>query len=111
MISRFLQWLRRPRALYQRTPAIVTEAQRSRVNLERLFALSGLPEDHPVWKVILSYADEHARNELTVALQPGLADAVRQYNAGRAASAEDFAQALRDLRLQAEREANKRKAT
>lgn len=95
---------------YQRTPAIVTEAQRKRANIERLLTLAGLSDEHPLWRVVLSYADEHARNELAMALRPGLTDGDRQYNAGRAASAEDFALALRDLRLAAEVESRKQKA-
>jgi hypothetical protein len=95
---------------YARTPAIVSEAQQRRANLERLLVLAGLADDNPLWKVMLSYADEHARNELQVALGPGMSDADRQYNAGRAASAEDFATALRDLRMKAELEAKKLKS-
>jgi hypothetical protein len=97
--------------LYARSPAIVTEVQRRRANLERLLVLAGLADDNPLWKVVLSYADEHARNELQVALGPGMSDADRQYNAGRAASAEDFATALRDLRVKAELEAQKLKSS
>lgn len=95
--------------VYQRTPAIVTEAQQKRANTQRLLALAGLSDEHPLWRTVLSYADEHARNELAMALAPNLSDSARQYNAGRAASAEDFAVALRDLRLMAEIESHKRR--
>ena len=94
--------------LYHRTPAIVTNQQQIRANLERLMTLAGLRPEEPLWKVFLSYADEHTRNEAQTALLPNLGDAERQYNAGRAASAADFAMALRDLRLQAEHEARKK---
>lgn len=105
----FLRRTPAPRpAAYLRMPAIVTEAQQKRANLERLMALAGMSDEQPLWKVMLSYADEHAHNELMIALQPGLSDAERQYNAGRAASAEDFALGLRDLRVVAELEARKR---
>ena len=95
--------------LYQRTPAIVTETEQRRANLERLLVLAGSAE-HPIWKVVLSYADEHARNEEAVALGPNLRNADRQYNAGRAGGALDFAMALRDLQAKAEAEARKLKA-
>ena len=93
--------------LYQRTPEIITEAQQNRANLERLLVLAGMRQDEPLWLVLLSYADEHARNEAQMAFLPNLDDAARHYNAGRAAGAADFASALRELRLQAEREARK----
>ncbi len=95
--------------LYARTPRILTEKDRARADLDRLMVLAGLAAENPLWNVVLSYADEHARNELEVALRPGLSDADRQYNAGRAASADDFATALRDLRLAAEKRAAKLK--
>jgi hypothetical protein len=99
----------RLQAVYARTPRIVTAAEKGREDMVRLMVLSGLAPDNPLWNCVLSYADEHARNELQSALLPDLSDGVRQYNAGRAASAEDFASALRDLRLKAEREAARRK--
>lgn len=91
--------------VYARTPAIVSEVGQKRVNVERLLVLAGLAEDDPLWMTVLGYADEHARNELQMALRPGLSDGDRQFNAGRASGAEDFASALRDLRLKAETEA------
>ena len=94
---------------YFRAPGMVTEAQQKRENLERLMALAGIEDSHPVWKTLLSYADEHARNEQEGALRADLTDSVRQYNAGRAASALDFAMALRDLRAQAAIEAGRMK--
>lgn len=94
---------------YFRSPAIVTEAQQKRENLERLLALANVPDSHPVWKTLLSYADEHARNEQEAALRADLPDSVRQYNCGRAASALDFAMALRDLRTEATLAAKKMK--
>ena len=92
---------------YFRSPRILTEAEQNRANLERLLALAGVSDSHPVWKTLLSYADEHAANEQEAALAPNLANDVRQYNAGRAASALDFATALRELRTQAQLEARK----
>lgn len=93
--------------VYLRTPGIVTENEQRRVNVQRLMVLAGLSHEDPLWNAVLGYADEHARNEAQMALRPGLADGERQYNAGRAASADDFATALRDLRLKAESEARK----
>jgi hypothetical protein len=93
--------------LYLRTPEIVSEAQQRRANLERLLTLSGMG-DNQVWQTVLSYADEHARNEQQIALGPNLSDADRQYNAGRAGGALDFAMALRELRLKAEAAKDKR---
>lgn len=95
--------------LYHRTPAIVSELDQKRVNMQRLLVLAGLSLEDPLWLAVLQYADEHARNEATVALRPGLSDGERQYNAGRAASADDFASALRDLRQLAEAQARKLK--
>lgn len=92
---------------YFLTPKILTEAERDRQNLERLLALAGMGDANPVWKTLLSYADEHARNEQEAALAANLTNEQRHYNAGRAASALDFALALRDLRAQADREAKK----
>ena len=90
----------------ERTPAVVTEAARKRENLERLLVLAGIGEN-AIWKVVVSYADEHERNEAESALLPNLTDAQRHYNAGRAAGARDFATALRELRAQAEVEAKR----
>jgi hypothetical protein len=96
--------------IYSRTPRPVSKQDRSRSNLERLLVLAGMGKQNPLWNVVLSYTDEHARNEFEFAMRPGLTDAERQYNAGRAASADDFAMALRDLALNAEKEATKLKA-
>lgn len=96
--------------LYQRTPAIVTEAEKRRADLQRLMVLAGLSKDNPLWQAILSYADEHERTEREVALRPDLNNEQRQYNAGRAASAYDFATALRDLWVKAQLEARKLKS-
>ncbi len=101
------QQLRPSNQRYFQTPRILTEVEQQRVNLERLLALAGIGDSNPVWKTLLSYADEHAGNEQEAALRPELGDAQRHYNAGRAASALDFALALRDLRLQANLEARK----
>ena len=95
--------------IYARTPAIVTDVGRKRQDLERLMVLAGLAPDDRLWNVVLSYADEHERNETEQALLPNLVDDARQYNAGRAASARDFASALRELRVQAEIAARKMK--
>jgi hypothetical protein len=108
-----MNWLRKflgsPGKPYHRAPAIFTEQQRQRVNTERLHVLAGRPESDPLWQVVLSYADEHAHNELAVALSPGLSDSDRQFNAGRASSAEDFALALRDLHRKAQLDAARHK--
>ncbi len=100
------EWVN-PDKVYARTPAIVTERAQKRADVERLMTLASLAKEDPLWKAVLSYADEHERNEAQVALMPDLSDGARQYNAGRAASARDFASALRDLRLKAEKEARK----
>lgn len=106
--ERLFEAERRLDRLYQRTPEIVGETARRRENLKRLMLLAGMG-DNPLWEAVLSYADEHARNEEQTALGPNLSDADRHYNAGRAASALDFSIALRDLRLKAEGEATKAK--
>lgn len=96
-------------AIYQRTPLAVSEEGKRHQDMERLLVLAGLSKDDPLWKTVLSYADEHERNEAQTALAPGLSDGERQYNAGRAASASDFASALRDLRVKAVIESAKQK--
>jgi hypothetical protein len=98
------------RSEYFCRPSIVmrSEAEQARKNLERLLVLAGLDEKNPLWQVILSYADEHEQTERETALKPDMADTQRQYNAGRAASAYDFALALRDLYREAQLEARKR---
>ena len=96
-----------PAAPYYVRPRIVTETDQNRQNLERLMALAGVGSSNPVWKTVLSYVDEHAANEQEAALRPDLTNDVRQYNAGRAASALDLALALRELHTQAQIEAKK----
>lgn len=80
----------------------MTEQQKKHFDLERLMVLNGVGEDNPLWKVILSWADEHYQNQLDSALAPNLLDGQRQFEAGRAASAKDFSDALRDLRVKAQ---------
>lgn len=92
---------------YHVKPRILTEAERGRANVQRLLALGGVPSSHPIWQTVLSYADEHAANEQEAALRPDLINDVRQYNAGRAAAALDFALALRELHVKAQIEAAK----
>jgi hypothetical protein len=92
---------------YFARPRILSDAEQKRANVERLMELAGVTPDTAWWKTILSYADEHASNAQIDALLPDLPDSVRQYNAGRAAGALDFAQALRDLRLEAVQQAKK----
>lgn len=92
---------------YYVKPRILTEAETNRQNLERLLALADVGDSNPVWKALLSYADEHCANEQEAALRPDLVNDVRQYNAGRAAGALDFALALRELRTAAQAEAKK----
>jgi len=85
----------------------LSDAERGRADVERLLALGGVPASHPIWRTVLSYADEHAANEQEGALRPDLSNDVRQYNAGRAAAALDFALALRELHTKAQIEAKK----
>ena len=85
-----------------------TSEQRQREDLTRVLALAGAAE-HPIFTAILSYADEHARNEHESALVANLTNEQRQYNAGRSASAYDFAQALRELQRRAQARADKEK--
>lgn len=101
----------RLRAVYHRAPAVVleTEAGQGRKDMERLMVLAGLAEGNPLWETVLSYADENERNEREVALKPDLVDSQRQYNAGRAAGAYDFAMALRELFVKAQQEARRMK--
>jgi hypothetical protein len=110
----FWRWGRRVRelegelaAVYERLPAFVSGHERARADLERLMVLAGTRQEDPLWKTVLSYADEHARNERDAALAPALTDGERQYRAGRAAGAEDFATALRALRVRADAAAGK----
>lgn len=102
-------WQTKPaaRAGFFQAPRILTEAEQNRANLERLLSLGGVSLGNPILKTVFSYADEHAANEQEAALRPDLPDSVRQYNAGRAASALDFATALRELHAQAQREKQK----
>jgi len=104
-------WKARYEDLYIRVPGFVQErADQGRKDLERLMVLAGLDENNPLWQVVLSYADEHERTEREVALKPDMANEQRQYNAGRAASAYDFALGLRDLFVKAQQQAKKLKA-
>lgn len=82
--------------------------QRQREEIERTAALANATE-HPIYKAILSYADEHARNEHEAALAANLTNEQRQYNAGRSASAYDFALALRELQARAAARVEKEK--
>jgi hypothetical protein len=85
-------------------PLVVTPEEKHRQETERVLALAGAAE-HPIWKAVLSYADEHAMNEHETALAPNLTNEQRQFNAGRSAAAYDFAQALRSLQATAEQRA------
>ena len=90
-------------------PLVVSAAEQKRQDLERVLALAGAAE-HPIFKAVLGYADEHARNEHETALAPNLSNEQRQFNAGRSAAAYDFAIALRQIQAQAETRARKVKA-
>jgi hypothetical protein len=90
-------------------PLVVSAAGQRREDLERTLALAGASE-HPIFKAVLGYADEHARNEHETALAPNLSNEVRQFNAGRSAAAYDFAIALRQLQAAAESRATRLKA-
>ena len=101
--ARVMELERELAVLRERLPAFASGAERSRADLERLMVLSGMRAEEPLWKVVLSYADEHACNGREVALAPGLSDSERQFRAGWAAGAEDFCAALRALRVKAGR--------
>jgi len=104
-------WRARYEELYIRVPSFVKDRpDQARKDLERLLVLAGMEEKNPLWQVVLSYADEHERTEREVALKPDLANEQRQYNAGRAASAYDFALGLRDLFVKAQQQARNLKA-
>lgn len=85
---------------------VVSQVEQQRVELERTLSLGGALE-HPIFMAVLSYADEHARNEHETALLPNLTNEQRQFNAGRSAAAYDFAQALRQLQAAAQVRSNK----
>ena len=91
-----------------RRPLVMSQAEQRREELERVLALAGAAE-HPLFKAVLGYADEHARNEHETALVPNLTNEQRQFNAGRSAAAYDFAIALRQIQAAAEAKANKLK--
>jgi hypothetical protein len=87
-------------AYYQR-PAFLTGKQQRIADDQRLKILAGYADTDPLWQTILSYVDEHHKNEIENSLSPKLSDSERQYAAGRAASAYDLAMALRDLKSKA----------
>jgi hypothetical protein len=99
----YAQLSERLEAVYQRTPAMVSKADQDLFDKERLMVLAGFADDHSLWTTVLSYLDEHERIEIDHALKANLSDADRHYNAGRAASASDLANLLRDLKLKASR--------
>jgi hypothetical protein len=90
-------------------PLVISATEQKREELERVLALAGAAE-HPIFKAVVSYADEHARNEHETALAPNLTNEQRQFNAGRSAAAYDWAIALRQIQAAAEAKANKLKA-
>lgn len=53
-------------------------------------ALSGLPQDSNWYRAIQVVIGFHLAANTQAALQPGLEDAARHYNAGRAAGVEDL---------------------
>ena len=87
-------------------PLVVSANEQKREDVARLLALAG-STDHPIYEAVLGYADEHARNEHESVLAPNLSNEVRQFNAGRSASAYDFAIALRQIQERAEMQARK----
>jgi hypothetical protein len=111
-IEKLQQKLIEAHQAYFRPPAMVEgdAASMERKNLERLMLLAGLDERNGLWTAVLSWATEHERTEREAALKPDLADWQRQYNSGRAASAYDFATALRNLYVKAQVEAKKLKS-
>lgn len=82
-------------AAQERMAAPLTADAERRVQTQRTLALAGITDEHPVWQAVLALADENARNMRSVAFRPALADGVRQFNAGGAANAEEFAGQLR----------------
>lgn len=98
---------RRLEAVYQRTPAFVSEAQSKNANAQRMMVLAGVADDNPLWRTILSLIDEHERNQFDAVMPPNLDDANRHYNAGRCADAHDLASALRDCLQLARQQAKK----
>jgi hypothetical protein len=84
----------------------LSKQAREREEVERVLALADVNE-HPIFKAVLSYADEHARNEHEMTLGANLTDAQRHFNAGRSASAYDFALALRQIQANATARAQK----
>lgn len=70
--------------------------EQKREELARMLALADAAE-HPIFKAVLDYADEHAMNEHQTALAPNLTNEQRQFNAGRSAAAYDFAATLRTI--------------
>jgi hypothetical protein len=89
--------------LYHRTPAASTADEKNHANLRRWVTLKGTAADDPLWRAVLELADEHERNARDAALRPGLSDGERQYGAGYAAAADDFATNLRDQKAEAEK--------
>jgi hypothetical protein len=57
-------------------------------------ALQATSPDNPQWQAVHALLDETIELELEAALLPGVSDAGRHYNAGRAAAAKDFKEVL-----------------
>lgn len=77
-----------------RIPLHRTEREQVKEERERALTLASAGE-HPIFKAVLSFMDEHARNEHETALLPNLTNEQRQFNAGRSAAAYDLAAAMR----------------
>jgi len=58
-------------------------------------ALSGMPHDSNWMMAVMAVMELHGTANTQAALQPGLDDAARHYNAGRAAGVEDVRADLR----------------
>lgn len=82
----------------------MTELEARQAELERVLALADA-DSSPIFKAVLALIDEHVSNEHEAALQPNLSNEVRQFNAGRSASAYDLAHALRQHQENAARRA------
>ena len=93
---------------FNRTRPPASDQEAKHRALRQRHALASVSLDHPLWVTVLEIVDEHERNMMQRAIEEKLSDGDRHYNAGLAASAEYLANALRDLKAQADREARQR---
>jgi len=97
------------RPIFRRTATTLTETERKHRTLQQRIALASVPNTHPLWVTILQIVDEHERNMVARVMEERLSNEERHYNAGLAAGAEYLANALRDMKAQAELDARKQK--